>query len=378
MHRIPVFSPSYIYSCTRLRIRKSSLINYQQYRRLLNMEIPQIIRFMGENGYSREIHHLHSQFTGINLAETALTWHLGRASYDCMRTTSGLLNELTRMYLNKWDIINVMSIIRGKKHGLPYNSIEEMLIPAGEIGLAQLNLLLMKTSVEQVMDALSHWRYYPFLQDYLNRDSSGKKLSDLENELYKKFYEILIHDLKKGIIGANEFLGYLRYEIDTTNIKNLFRIRSSGVNTDISGYMISGGFIPPEEFSKIAGIEDKDEFITEFKNTRLIDDLLPVLQRALNNPALIGDDAALKVWEQWQKKEYPVQVVLIAAIKIRLKKLSQMATMSPFSVLPIISYLEEKKYEVYNLRAIVRGKEYGIASEKIFKYLVMPSNGYRG
>ena len=43
----------------------------------------------------------------------------------------------------------------------------------------------------------------------------------------------------------------------------------------------------------------------------------------------------------------------------------------PFSVLPVIVYLEEKKYEVANLRALARGKEAGIPGERLKGYLVM-------
>ncbi|MCK7508029.1 MAG: V-type ATPase subunit [Desulfobacterales bacterium] len=43
----------------------------------------------------------------------------------------------------------------------------------------------------------------------------------------------------------------------------------------------------------------------------------------------------------------------------------------PFSIHPILVYLEKKKYEVFNLRALARGKESKLPSEKIAEYLVM-------
>jgi Archaeal/vacuolar-type H+-ATPase subunit C len=43
----------------------------------------------------------------------------------------------------------------------------------------------------------------------------------------------------------------------------------------------------------------------------------------------------------------------------------------PFSISPVLVYLENKKYEVANLRALARGKEAGLEPEVLAKYLVM-------
>jgi Archaeal/vacuolar-type H+-ATPase subunit C len=51
--------------------------------------------------------------------------------------------------------------------------------------------------------------------------------------------------------------------------------------------------------------------------------------------------------------------------------MERMAKIYPFSIHPILSYLEMKKYEVFNLRALARGKESNLESESIKGYLVM-------
>jgi len=43
----------------------------------------------------------------------------------------------------------------------------------------------------------------------------------------------------------------------------------------------------------------------------------------------------------------------------------------PFSIHPILVYLEKKKYEVFNLRALTRGKESKLSPERIAEYLVV-------
>ena len=52
----------------------------------------------------------------------------------------------------------------------------------------------------------------------------------------------------------------------------------------------------------------------------------------------------------------PIREIEIELIKVQLEQMEKMAKLNPFSIHPILVYLEKKKYEVFNLRAIARGK----------------------
>ncbi|MCK9308426.1 MAG: V-type ATPase subunit, partial [Methanoculleus sp.] len=58
---------TYIYACTRMRVRRSMLIPREDYLRMLNMSLPEITRFIGETNYRSEIDELGTSFSGINL-----------------------------------------------------------------------------------------------------------------------------------------------------------------------------------------------------------------------------------------------------------------------------------------------------------------------
>ncbi len=51
--------------------------------------------------------------------------------------------------------------------------------------------------------------------------------------------------------------------------------------------------------------------------------------------------------------------------------MERLSKRNPFSIHTILVYLEKKKYEVSNLRALARGKESRLPSEKIAEYLVV-------
>ena len=42
---------AYIYVCTRLRVRRSLLLPREEFLRMLNMDLPEIVRHVGETGY---------------------------------------------------------------------------------------------------------------------------------------------------------------------------------------------------------------------------------------------------------------------------------------------------------------------------------------
>ena len=61
----------------------------------------------------------------------------------------------------------------------------------------------------------------------------------------------------------------------------------------------------------------------------------------------------------------------MAVNHVRLDRMDDLSKRDPFSVLPVIVYLERKRYEVFNLRAIIRGLEDGLAPEEIEPYIVL-------
>ncbi len=57
--------------------------------------------------------------------------------------------------------------------------------------------------------------------------------------------------------------------------------------------------------------------------------------------------------------------------RFKLEQMDRMSRRYPFSISPVLVYLERKYYEVYNLRAIARGKAANLAPERIQEYLVI-------
>jgi V/A-type H+/Na+-transporting ATPase subunit C len=346
------FSAPYIYICTRMRVRKTTLLPREEYMRMLNMSLPEITRIIGETDYKQEIDELGATFSGIDLIEVALSWNLAKEYQKILEITPGTLKQFTQAYLRRWDIQNVLTLLRGKMQGEKTGKIKEILVPAGSLDRAILDRLLAEENTDKIVELLKGYRMYPsvFAREYPLAKESGS-FSRLENALYKQFYEEIIAEAQSGIKGGNLFLEFIRLEIDIKNIKTLFRLHADAVREGAQEMFISGGVLASSDFASLNGVHDQNEFIDLLKTKIRHKTLLALLEEL--------------------RSEKTMRDVEVRLTRVQLDLMERMSKRHPISIHPILVYLEKKKYEVFNLRALARGKESKLPSEKISGYLVM-------
>ena len=342
---------SYIYLCTRMRVRKSKLIQRDEYLRMANMSLPEIIRVIEETQYKQEIDELGTSFKGIDLIEVALSWNLAKEYQKILEIAPGTLKQFTRSYLRRWDIQNILNILRGKMQGIKAGKIKEILIPAGSLDRTILDRLLAEDSIERVVEALKGHRMYPVLSEKIAEAKETGSFSRLENDLYKQFYADVIAEAESGVKGGLLYRSFIRLDIDVKNIKTLFRLRADTFEEDPYEMFIAGGVLSADDFARLNATKDQDEFIDALK--------LKVRQKTL-----------LQFLEEL-KGAKKVRDIDVNLTRVQIDQMERMSKLHPFSVHPILVYLEKKKFEVFNLRAIARGKESKMPAERISEYLVI-------
>ncbi len=351
MAGVRYISAPYIYVCTRMRVRKAKLLPREEYMRMLNMSLPEITRFIGETEYKQEIDELGTIFKGIDLIEVALSWNLAKEYQKIQEITPGNLKQFTRAYLRRWDIQNILTILRGKMQGVKAGKIKEILIPAGSLDSSVLDRFLAEDNPERIIDALRGHRMYSVLaREYPFARESGS-FSHMENELYKQFYVEIITEAESGIKGGRLFLDFIRFDIDIKNVKTLFRLRADRLEEDVREMHIQGGTFQASDFANLNAIRDQGEFIDALK-PRFRQKLLISLLDEMRSEKTVRD--------------FEVRLT-----RVQLEQMEQISKRNPVSIYPILVYLEKKKYEVFNLRALARGKESKLLSDKIAEYLVM-------
>jgi V/A-type H+-transporting ATPase subunit C len=335
-----------------MRVRKAKLIPREEYMRMLNMSLTEITRFIEETQYKQEIDEQATAFKGINLIEIALSWNLAKEYQKIQDITPGTLKQFTQAYLRSWDIQNVLNILRGRMHGVKTGRIKEIIIPAGSLNTAELDRMLAEESADRVIELLKDHRMFPVIAREFPEAKATGSFAKMENDLYKQFYSEVIRDARSGVVaGGDQFLAYIRLEIDIKNVKTLFRLRADAFKEDVQELYIPGGSLSVQDFANLNAIKDANEFIEAVKT-------------------LVRSESLDSLLEEL-KGEKKVRDIEIRLTRVQLEQMEKMSRRNPFSIHPILVYLEEKKYEVSNLRALARGKESELPSEKIANYLVM-------
>ena len=126
---------NYPYACARVKARKTQLLPAETYPRMLNMDLAEISRFIGDGQYKREVDELSSRFGGVDLVEHATYLNLVRTYRSVLGFTRGELNTMVRHFLNRWDVYNFATVLRGRNAGVPWEEVDEEIVPAGAFEL---------------------------------------------------------------------------------------------------------------------------------------------------------------------------------------------------------------------------------------------------
>jgi len=331
----------YAYIVARVRAMKGKLIPKEMYPKFINMEIPEITRFIGESEYKKDVDELGKKYKGTDLFEHALNQNLALTYRKLMEVSPDEANYLITEYLRYWDIWNIKTIIRGKFSGASEEDILEDVVSAGQLRYRDLTELIKIQTVEGVIAALAKTPYYPALIGY------NGVLADIENNLDKLYYSGLV---TAGITSKDKlFSKFLKTEIDLKNLKILFRMKRADMEREeIQKLLIPGGMeLKGSDLARLASLS------------------FPEFVRALEE---------FSYWEAI--RDISNDLNSLTNIETRLDKYgilyaTRISYYYPLSILPVLDYIVSKKIEVDNLRMIVRGKEANLSEDIIKAHLVM-------
>ncbi|GFO97165.1 ATP synthase A1, C subunit [groundwater metagenome] len=331
----------YAYIVARVRAMKGKLIPKEMYPRFLNMEIPEITRFIGESVYKKDVDELGKKYRGTDLIEHALNQNLALTYRKLIEVSQDEANYLITEYLRSWDIWNIKTILRGKFSGASDDEILEDVVSGGQLRYRDITEIVKVGTVEGVIASFAKTPYYPALEGYRGN------LAEIENALDLMYYSNLIKAVTAT--GNKLFLKFLKTEIDLKNLKMLFRMKRAGMERDeIMKLLIPGGM--------------------ELKDSDLI---------RLASLSMSDFVRALEEYSYWNAiSDISGELSSLGDIETRLDKYglvyaSRISYYYPLSILPILDYILSKKIEVDNVRMIVRGKETSLPEDIIKSHLVM-------
>lgn len=218
----------YAYVNARIKAMKSRLLDQSLLELLINKpDIDSLIGELEKTTYREELDKAGVLYSGINRIEVAIRKDLVKTFRTILNLIKGGETETyITIILNRWDVQNIKTILRGKKIQENPSEILDCLIPAGELDEAALTELVKQPDIKAVIDLLATWgiRYSrPLTHNFKEFTDTGDMLV-LEYALDTFYYQDAISKLKNAESDDSCVLkNILITEIDINNIKTVLR-----------------------------------------------------------------------------------------------------------------------------------------------------------
>jgi V/A-type H+-transporting ATPase subunit C len=341
MPRILPPGGNYAYVNARVKARQRNLLTGDAYPKLMKMGPGQIARLLGETAYREEMLRLASRYEGDELLEMALNANLARTYCDVLGFCKGELRDMVKLYLDRWNVWNLKTALRGVHHKIPAEEVLEGVVPAGSLSRDDFALLLEMESVEKIIEHVRQWGLDAPPAEVLERFAKDRNLGPVEDFYDKAYYVRLLESIRGGSKPVKIYRSFIELEIDVTNAKNLMKLKLDGVDgARFSAYMIPGGrALGQERLHELASASPEDA--------------LAGIKKAFGND-LGGVIATMRAHD-----------IALGLDRYMLRLAERQSHIYPLSILPIVNFIIRKKEEVDFIRLIVRGKSAGIPDEKI-------------
>jgi V/A-type H+-transporting ATPase subunit C len=352
MKRWSLFSSgNYPYVCARVRAKRASLLPNDMYSKLLLMDTYQITRFLGESQYKKEITELGVKATGFQLIDLALNKNIAEVYQQILGYSEGDLSTLLCAYLQREDIWNIKTILRGKSYNAKPEEIMKAIRSAGKYPESYWQNIIQQTkTVPEAIELLKGNDYFDTIDTFKEDWEAYPNLC--ENKLEQAYYHFLLNSIHGRSEPNRLFLEFIREEIDLVNIKTLLMTKYESVEpATIEPMILTGGKIPEKTMQLLINAPDFKQFLEELH-------IIPEYQ-------IIRD--SIGTIEQTNSLSHLIRVLE----KNHLTKATKKSYLHPLSILPILDYFIRKRIEVENLRILARAKEKGLSEQTIKELLVI-------
>ncbi len=345
----------YGYVNARIRGMKSRLLDRHALDEMMfRPDLDTIIADLEKTPYRDDIVDAKSQYTGILCIEQALRKNFTRTFRRILKIVRDTEAErYTRIFLHRWDVQNIKTILRGKNIHVTNEEILECLVPAGELDEATLAELIKQPDVRAVIDMLATWDIVyakPLTKNY-PEFSEKRDLAILECALDRFYYQDALSGLKPRSYNDMLIRDVITTEIDVINVKTTLRMVRDHIEwNEAQQFLIDGG----KEFDL--------KTLKQFIGLHSIEDILKELARTRYDfLSGVPDDAI---------KNQKISVLEKGLEKYLIKKGVNSFRGEPLSIASVIGYFWAKYNEITNIRIISRCKTTDLTEDQIKEELV--------
>jgi len=276
-----------------------------------------------------------------------IEWGLRRNLFDTFEKVRELARPRPRRLLSiqfrKWDVQNIIAIVRGKAADLLPEDILTGVFPAGELGEVELEELAAEDNVKTVLDALTAWSF-PFafeLKEAAREYSGESNWASAEVEFMRAFFAWALENLSVEDEDQSLLRDHIRNQVDLNNLKSaLWAVSQKEVGRRPDPVVpIVGGCLNARMLSRIeqsSSLEMSFEILAGSYFRRAID----------RGILTFGESRRLAVMERFLE----IEIVEAGC---------RMFRADPLGIGVAIGYIWRKYNEFLNLRILLRNNSFG-------------------
>jgi V/A-type H+/Na+-transporting ATPase subunit C len=346
----------YGYINARMRGMKSRLLSSRALDDLiLKPDLESLIADLENTPYREDIIEAKGRLSGILCIETALRQNFIKTFQKIQDFTrqEEEAKQYIGIFLHRWDVQNIKTILRGKNIHATTDEILECLVPAGELDDVTLKELLRQPDVRAVIDLLATWkiRYAKPLTASFAEFVKTRDLAVLECALDRFYYTDALAAVRAPTYNNNLIRNLLAIEIDVVNLRTVLRMVRDRVDpADAERYLISGG----KEFDL--------RKLRHLLTLPTIDEVVKALVATRYRFLATVPESAIRT----QK----ISVIEKELERFLIRKGVGAFLLDPLSVASVIGYFWAKYNEITNIRIISRCKTADFPVEHLKEELV--------
>jgi vacuolar-type H+-ATPase subunit C/Vma6 len=368
---VTLLSPSadFVYGNTRLRARKSELLRADEYEALLGRDLEGIFESLAGAAYRPEIEAVLAVTGDRRALHEALRRHLARALGELRAFYEGPARELVDLLLSRFDLHNLLALLRGHVRGQPPEQVLANVFPLGALGDAAAQEIARQPELARAVDLLVAWRLPDpaiarALADAWPEYERTEDLSALEHALAARHALRLEEGLRVAGPAAQPLLELVAREHDAVNVLMVLRLRFALQLDELTelpappsaGRFLAGGRIALAALETALRQPTRGEAVAKLAEAVRREDWRAPLQRI----AAGGDLPTLQRELEVSRVRWAVGLFLRG---------------DPLGLDTPIAFTVAKENEVRNLRLLGEGATGGLPTAALRAQLIVPWGG---
>lgn len=256
----------FAYGNTRLRARKGELLGAADYERLLGKDADGVLGVLAETAYAPDVEATLARHHGTRALHDAIRRHLGRTLDEMRDFYAGRPRELVDALLSRYDLGNVLALLRAKMGGAFSEDALLALVPLGWAEEPLAREIVRQHELAGAVELIVRWlpdsAQARALRAAFREYERTEDLAAFEHALIADHCRRCVERVESAGANGRPLLAFLRREIDEQNLLTALRVRGDleagghEASTRLAG--LPGGSLEPAELAAAARLPDRE------------------------------------------------------------------------------------------------------------------------